>query len=386
MVICRADRLAVRATAKFARAYEAVGCPVGVTVDPEKKENEPWRRITGMTVTQEPLMDRKERRAGIKDLVDWIEAWVKENGRGANYELRGELRDSMGLEAVGEEWANFKKNADNNVNAVESEDAHDSRSPHLAFASLTSVLSPAGREESDAWACEGQAREMVVGVCEDLNISRHKLSELTREYRGIPATELIDGFRVMKVKSGIAELLKAYARELWLSPGLYVGVLVMDERLSVYGGGASAYFVDPTESYRKKELWETRGERRGALIAAFDGGWKRGGNSRAGFAARLGFRSFSELNRACVNVFGKTVRDLAWEIGGGIIEFYLAKEQDALRELAVCEPASARIARARYLYRGDALRPEGDAARVSVLWDALDADWRERMEGWLGTG
>jgi len=231
---------------------------------------------------------------------------------------------------------------------------------------------------------------MVVGVCEDLNISRHALSALTREYRGIPATELIDGFRVRKVKSGIAELLKAYARELWLAPGLYVGVLVMDERLNVYGGGggkgASAYFVDPTESYRRKELWETRGERRAALIAAFDAGWKRGGNSRAGFAARLGFRSFSELNRACVNVFGKTVRDLAWEIGAGIIDFYLAKEQDALRELAMCEPVTARIARARYLYRGDALRPEGNAARVGVLWDALAGSGRDGMEAWLGTG
>jgi len=342
MVIKWADRVGVRATGRFAGDYCARKCPVGVSVDPEKKENEPWRRISGLTIGYEEKMDRKERRAAIGRLVEWIERWVKANGRGANYELRGELRDSMGLDSGGEELA--------------------------------------------AWACEGQAREVVVGVCEDLNISRHKLSELTREYRGIPATELIDGFRVSKVKSGLAELLKAYARELWMSPGLYAGVLVMDERLKVYGGGKSAYFVDPAESYRKKELWETRGERRAALLGAFDAGWKRGGNSRAGFAARLGFRSFSELNRACVNVFGKTVRDLAWEIGGGMIEFYLAKEQDALRELAVCECTSDRKARARYLYCGGMESPKGNAARVGILWDALAGGDRDVMEAWLGSG
>jgi len=236
------------------------------------------------------------------------------------------------------------------------------------------------------WACEGQAREMVAGVCVELNISRHKLSELVRECRGISATELVDGFRVRAVRRAIAELLKGYARELWMAPGLYAGVLVMDGRLNVYGGGKSDYFVDPAEEFRRRDHWEALRDRRAELIGAFDLGWKRAEISRGGFASGLGFRSFEELNRACLNVFGVTVRQMAFAMTEEIVEFYLAKEQEQLRELAVCACDSVGKARARYLYCGSTELPVGNAARVGVLWDALAGASRDVMEAWFGMG
>jgi len=387
MVISREDRVGVRATGRFAADYVARHCPVGVTVNPEKKENEPWRRITGMTVGYEEKMDRKERRAGIRDLIDWIEKWVDEAGES----VRGEMAGGSGVPLVAERpgpLGRATQGFGGDGDAIGFGEAGGFRSPHPGFASLISALSvnsrggPAGREGAESWACEGQAREMVAGVCIELNISRHKLSELTREYRGISCTELIDGFRVQRVRRGIAELLKLYARELWMAPGLYAGVLVMDERLKVYGG-KSEFFVDPDETFRRRDHWEALRDRRAELISAFDGGWKRAEMSRDGFAVGLGFRSFSELNRACLNVFGKSVRQLADFMTSEIVEFYLAKEQEQLRELAVCELRSAGIARARYLYWGGMERREGCSALVSVLWDALAGDARDVMEKWM---
>lgn len=369
MVICREDRVGVRAMGRFAEDYRARGCPVGETVDPEKKENEPWRRITGMTVGKEEFMDRKERRAGIRNLIDWIEAWVNDCQRSEVRSQRPEI-GAAGAERHGGLRADVGA-----LSAIVGWQTGMSAPPE----------SLAGASE-EIWACEGQAREVVAGVCVELNISRAKLSELTREYRGISATELIDGFRVRPVRRAIAELLKGYARELWMAPGLYAGVLVMDERLKVYGGGKSEFFVDPTEEFRRLEHWESLRDRRAELIAAFDVGWKRAEMSRDGFAVGLGFRSFSELNRACLNVYGKTVRQLADFMTSEIVEFYLAKEQEQLRELAVCACDSGRKARARYLYCGDTKRPEGDGARVGILWDALAGNARDVMEAWFGTG
>ena len=56
------DRVGRRAMGRFAEGYRAKGCPVGKDVDPAKKLNERWRRISGITVDIEECMDAKERR------------------------------------------------------------------------------------------------------------------------------------------------------------------------------------------------------------------------------------------------------------------------------------------------------------------------------------
>lgn len=220
-------------------------------------------------------------------------------------------------------------------------------------------------------------------VCRELNIAKSKLGELCREFRGIGARELIDGLMVRGVKTGIAGRLKVAARELWGYPGVHVNAMLNDERLKVHAYGRSEFYVTADNFYRG-ELAETIQERRELLLDGFDGLWKRGGMSRDGFAMSLGFRNFSELNRACLNVFGKSVRDLAWELSHEIVEFFVAKELETLREIAVREPANERVARARFLYFKDARKPE--STTVNWVWAGLDPVRRDELEAWLGTG
>ena len=177
----------------------------------------------------------------------------------------------------------------------------------------------------------------------------------------------------------LAELLKGYAYELWLTPGNYVNCLITDKKLRV-SCYESKFFVDPAEDWRKAELYETRAERLSALSDLFDSGWKRGGNCRDGFAVKLGFRGFSELNRACLNVYGKSVRQLAFEIMKEIVEFYLAAEVKELRQLASVDSDSHGVMRARFIYGGDCEKP---VPPFFDLWETQDAGWLARMEGWL---
>jgi len=359
MVISREDRVGVRSVARLAGAYRAANCPVGKEVNPELKENEPWRRITGITVLQEAHMDVKERRAGLRDLVRWIREFTIDD-----------LRLTIG---AGSAKASARA-------AAYSMDGYDGENAP----SEVKLFSSDFTDEDEIWASEGRSVELIFRICTELNITRNKLTELIKEVRGVSATELIDGFRINCVKHALSERVKLHARELWMAPGLYANVLISDERLHVYGGGNSDYFVDPDEKWRRRELWETRAERKELLLAEYDAGWRRGDSSRDGFACGLGFRNFGELNRACLNTYGKSARQVVWDLCGEIIDYYLAREIETVRELACCERVTPGVARARYLYRGDTARPEGDGARVSALWDALDGDWREGMGRWLG--
>jgi hypothetical protein len=216
-------------------------------------------------------------------------------------------------------------------------------------------------------------------VCQDYNISIHQLNLLSREYRGVNAMELIDGLRVKPVMPALAEMLKGYASELWLTPGNYVNFLISEKKLRV-SCCESKFFVDPAADWRKAELYETRAERLEALTKLFDEGWKRGANCRDGFAVKLGFRGFKELNRACLNVCGKSVRQLAYDIMREIVEFYLAAEIRELRKLACVDSQSHGVMRARYLYGGDCEMP---SAPFFDLWETQDPAWLERMESWL---
>jgi len=359
MVIANEDRVGVRAMGRFAERYRAKGCPVGKEVRAEQKLNEPWRRITGITEEIESCMDGKERRAGIRDLIRWMQEFVKK-----------ELR--TGLDAIGR----FRSGVGSFL------DEGDIQPGINRISGIIEGEENCGNndnKEEEIWACEGQSVELIIRMCRELNISRNKLTELIKEVRGISATELIDGFRVGAVKRLLAERLRAHAKELWLAPGLYAGVLVLDEGLKLYGGGKSGYFVEPEEHWRRTELGDTRKARLAQLIEEYDAGWKRGEQSRDGFAVALGFRNFGELNRACLNVYGKSARQVAYEACREIVEYYLAKEMEELRILACGDNANPRVARARYLYSGGERPPEG----ACLLWATQDLAWRERMGMWL---
>jgi hypothetical protein len=340
--------------------------------------NEPWRRVTGITVELEPHMDRRERRAGIGALFDKIKLEYLDAGISAVMEAA----------AGNSGWVHPSSASANGCARrllPQGEEEKLGASLSAGGGPLTprtngcaSALSPGG-EGFGVWASEGSTRQVLGLVCQDYNISAYQLNLLAREYRGVTATELIDGLRVKPVMGALADLLKGYAYELWLTPGNYVNCLITDKKLRVYSCD-SKFFVDPAEDWRKAEIYETRAERLEALTAEFDKGWNRGMNSRDGFAVKLGFRSFSELNRACLNVYGKTVRQLAYDIMKDIVEFYLAAEIRELRQLACVDSQSHGVMRARYIYGGDCEKPVGP---FFDLWETSDAGWLSKMEGWL---
>ena len=76
VMAAREIAVCAKAMGRFARKFMASGLRVGKEVRVEEKENEKWRRISGMTRELEPHMDAKERREGIRKLVKWIEKWV----------------------------------------------------------------------------------------------------------------------------------------------------------------------------------------------------------------------------------------------------------------------------------------------------------------------
>ncbi|MCY3018784.1 MAG: hypothetical protein NTW87_07120 [Planctomycetota bacterium] len=171
-----------------------VGCACGTPKNAEASfgathGHAKWRRITGITSAVEGVLTAKERKAGLKRLVAWMENTIKnaelriqnetENGKGSGFRVQGIGNDERPL-------------------------------------SLTTAW---GRGvESWFRATEGRS---VESLCTELQVSRARLTMLTKEYCGLTVQELTDGFRIRNVKRGLVERLREAAQELWGIPGSY---------------------------------------------------------------------------------------------------------------------------------------------------------------------
>ena len=160
-----------------------------------------WRRGTSFTFLWEKNLTPKDRRRGLKWLVRTLkEEWNASPRRHGDAEkgfpspLRGEGRRECEARARGE---------------VEADDT-----------ARFSLNAPWERDVP-AWALPCNAGRSIEDICVGLAMSRARLTTLTKEYCGLTAQELIDGFRIGKLKNALVVRLRAAARELWGPPGTF---------------------------------------------------------------------------------------------------------------------------------------------------------------------
>jgi hypothetical protein len=262
------------------------------------------------------------------------------------------------------------------------------------------MLQPWGIE-AERWArAEGTSVERL---CVELEISRARLSMLTKEYCGLSAQELVDGFRIRRVKRGIIERLREAAEKLWGMPGMlaswkYEGFTFSTQRhedsktrREQTGGTAiwqnagratkqSRYFRMRPEEYAGEERYEERARRVEELVVAL-----RRGFDLEDWAARVGFVNGARLKRACLNVVGRSLRAIERAFAEEVVRYYLCAEDKVLREMACRdEEHNPRVIRARWVYAKTETAPREPFLDEWSKAEELAGEWLEEMRRAFG--
>jgi len=370
-----------------------------------------WRRVSGMTAAIEPFMDLRERRAAIGRLVKWLKrktAVVAQASslRGLDLDAarpspptplpltrgRGENGGGAGAPDFAQTGMSAPLNAVaaplNDVAAPLNEVAaplhavldcnSQAGMPALLFLrmeeeriekarlSLTAEWDFSVRE----WSVSRE--RSVESLCRELGISHGGLTRLTKEYSGATAQEIIDGFKVGRMKHVLMEQLRELARALWGVPGDYVKMRCIERPRTCMTADGDFFRQSQQEMFEETE--EEAIERREREIFS-----AVGSIDFLELALRCGFGSAARFKAACVNVFGKSIKALMKIWGREVLEFYLCAEQKALRELASREPANAMVMRARTLYWDSEVAP---SEPFMDRWSAAEfgrRDWLMRM-------
>jgi methylphosphotriester-DNA--protein-cysteine methyltransferase len=304
-----------------------------------------WRRLTGLTFSHEERVPRKARRHGLKRLLRWIERRFTED-----FEERSAAGGTPG-----------KKRA---TRAAEPQ-----------------VLS---------WARAKACGLTVEELCARLQISPARLSRLTREICGLSAQEILDGLRLARLKDALVKDFRAAAFELWGAPGSFVYV-----KLSRLAAAQSELSSPHRASRREKfprhadranfgeDREAERSRRTRELLAQV-----REGLEIEGVAVGLGFASSARLRRACVNVWGKSLRKVLRELAADLVTYYFCAEARTLREIACGEDNSSTTARARALYLGpgaeDDARPAEPFHDEWSAYEQLRPAWLAKMKAAFG--
>ncbi|MCY3022162.1 MAG: hypothetical protein NTW87_24385 [Planctomycetota bacterium] len=309
-------------------------------------EHAKWRRITGITEAVEHTLTRKQRRAGLKRLVERIKEFTTENTENTENRQEGKEPTLITPWGVGvEEWA-------------------------------------------------GKDEHSIESLCVNLEISRARLTMLTKEYCGLTVQELADGFKIRRVKRGLVERLREAAQQLWGTPGSYAATkyelepqMNTDEHKYEKGSGfrvpgiaqkRSRYFRMRPEDYYYEDRASERARRCEELAARM-----REDFDLEDWAARAGFSSGARLKRACVNVLGRSLRALERALAAEVVRYYLCAEDKVLRQVASGED-SARVARARWAYNESEEPPTAPFLDEWSKAEELARDWLEAMQGAFG--
>jgi len=377
-----------------------------------ERERQVWRRVTGLTVENEKFADAAERRAGIGRLVKQIEKNVSPHFLPQRTQRTAEGRKT------GTENGGDRQRGIFSAGGVRPQQTRMAAPPLRGAIGCTTDWMP----EIAAWARVMNGGVSIEGMCEQLGISRARLTRLTKEYCGLSAGELVDGFRLRGLKAELLGPLRSASREIWGAPGNFA------EQLSVEGAfskGASLLSADCEKRSRFFKTVDWKAVREDAagrvleLLAVLRGrradsspypllqgeGMHNGEGQRMEegspffeptgmcappcdletLAMRLGFGSAVKLKRACVTVFGKSLASIERTLAAEIVEYYLCIEEKVLRDLASRAGESGLVCRARYLYSGDdEYRPEVPFLDRYSAMEAFRADWLDRMGGEFG--
>ncbi|HEY3324666.1 MAG TPA: hypothetical protein VGP72_29715 [Planctomycetota bacterium] len=375
-----------------------------------------WRRLTGLTFDYEERVTRKARKEGLKRLLRWL----KRTANSTRLQHRG----------------------------AEDTEVTERRQREEKKISLTRSWDIAPEQWVRAEVCGTQFEEL----CQRLEISSARLTSLTKECCGMTALEVIDGFKVERVRLGLIAKLREAARELWGVPGYCVY-----EKLGPHGrtesqklkgksqkklhgeagetetesqeckaapspltplpparrpaplgegsrsGGRDArdtnegrgengtqsgrialqtkrpqYFRARNAEWRTEDEIGERERRTKALLAKLRSEW-----SAEVFAMELGFANSGRMNRACVNVLGKTFRQIERALVDEVVRYYICAEDKLLREIA-CREDSILAFCARELYDGTEEKPERPFLDNWSLQETFARDWLSRMSSAFG--
>ncbi|HEY3318870.1 MAG TPA: hypothetical protein VGP72_00130 [Planctomycetota bacterium] len=362
-----------------------------------------WRRLTGLTFDYESRVTPKARKKGLKRLVAWLKkkavgplgCWTVGNGR-ADAETRG----------------------------------HGDAEKEIS-------LTGAWNADIAQWARVKKLGTQLEELCQRLEISSARLSALTKECCGMTALEVIDGFKVERVRLGLIAKLREAARDLWGVPGYCVYEKLgphgriqkaefrmqncgaaegerkvapspltplpparrpaplgegnrsgeRDARDTNEGRGENGtqsgrialqtkrpqYFRARNAEWRTEDEIEERERRAKALLAKL-----RAESSAEVFALELGFANSARMNRACINVLGKTFRQIERALVDEVVRYYICAEDKLLREIASREDSILAFC-ARELYDGTEEKPEAPFLDNWSLQETFARDWLSRM-------
>ena len=288
------------------------------------KKNEPWRRHSGITLANECTLTRKERRKGLRRLMRWIVKFVKREEKRASDFLLAHPRTELQLLTM------------------------ESRA-----------------EDVGSWDCARNGAVSLPRLCEKLSLSAAKLTQLTQEIQNISGGELLDGLKLRRLRGVLLEQFKAAAFSIWGSPGA-----LAQQRCFGMGTDTRSLEACATKGRRDAgspsglDAWAAQEEtpaaelarRTAELLDAWDER-QRGGIDTPLFL-RMNFPSRAKLDRACVVVYGKTLRQTLNQAAREFVEFYLCAEDKVLRDLACKDEELAGVLRARWLYHRSDEAPE----------------------------
>jgi len=315
-------------------------------------EHAKWRRITGITGAVEGVLTAKERRAGLKRLVERIKALATEHTE--NTERKQESKE-------------------------------------VSFVQPWDI-------DADGWA--RAAGNSIESLCVELQISRVRLTMLTKEYCGLTVQELADGFRIRRVKRALFERLREAAQELWGLPGTlaawkYEGYPMGNARgtpspgvrfahvrplpTGERGTKRSRYFRMRAEDYAAEERGDERLRRIGELVECL-----RRNFDLEDWAARAGFASGARLKRACLNVLGRSLRAIERALAEEAVRYYICAEDKVLRQMACGDDNNPRVARARWIYHKSEDAPKEPFLDEWSKAAELARDWLDQMRAAFG--
>jgi hypothetical protein len=173
--------------------HPSPGAPGGAPPSPSRGEGNPhpkWWRITGITPAVEKTLAAKKRREGLKRLVRWIE----------NEMQNAEFRMQNGTQVSGQS------------SVVCGPLSVGSRADKLSLVTEWEV-------DVEEWEGARRAGRSVESLCVELGITRAKLTMLTKEYCGLTAQELVDGFKVRGLRKHLVVRFREAAERMWGWPG-----------------------------------------------------------------------------------------------------------------------------------------------------------------------
>jgi len=359
----------------------------------EKKKFGPhprWRRGTSFTFLWEKNLTPKDRRKGLKWLVKTLkEEWNASPRRHGDTE-KGDAENGEAVchgQQLGCPCANSEGDADTDT---------------ARFS-----LSTPWEKDVAAWALPCNAGRSIEDICVGLAMSRARLTTLTKEYCGLTAQELVDGFRIGKLKNALAERMRSAARDLWGPPGTFARTKLdevpLPEGFGATGCGSSQsvrealgatgcsssqpvapgtrrgtkhsmFFRSKGEDYYKEERGEEITRRTAELAEKL-----RDAFEIEAWAVHLGFASAARLKRACLVVLGRTIRQLERILSAEVVRYYICAEDRVIRELACRDDQSAMTLRARLYYGNSDAKPTAPFLDEWSKYEVLARDWLMAM-------